>query len=212
MALYWSYDEPPDRDRNLSTFKAIDFNWRLRFENWCGISGVHTGPYVAMDFVLGRMRRRVGELTELVTRFSERAAACPEFCYGLCDIGDYRDTSLGEYYSGTTLRRVVPERAIALHRWLQAGPERVNMARGVFWANLLGPKMVEKLGGAEQFERDYSNYDRGMSRGIVRRLPSGSLLVYICEYCNRFMYPYSYEYEERAAWLYRRLMEVGLMC
>lgn len=209
---YWSYDEPEDRERNVETFAAIDFTWRLRFEDWCSIDGIRTGPYLAMDFVLGRMRRKVGELTELVTRFSECVSSCPELCSGLCDIGDYCEISLGDYYSGKTLRRTMPQRRIALHRWLQAGSERANMARGVYWANLFGRKMVERLGGAERFEKEYSKYDRGMSRGIVHRVSGGALLVYLCEYCNRFMYPYSPEYEERAAWLYRRLADVGLMC
>lgn len=212
MSSYWSYDEPADRERHSGTFKAIDFTWRLRFEDWCAMSGVRTGPYMAMDFVLDRMRGRVGDLTEVVTQFSDHVASCSEFCSGCCDIADYHEISLGDYYSGKRIRWIIPQRAIALQRWLDVGSERVNMARGVFWANLFGPKMVEKLGGAEQFEREYSKFDRGMSRGIVHPLPSGSLLVYISEYCNRFMYPYSYEYEERAAWLYRRLAEVGLMC
>ena len=190
--------------------------WTLDFDADSIVEGRHVKPYLRMDFNLDRLDQRQEEgLPDAVRRFAEASAATGLLCSGFGDAADVSETACGVHYSGSGVGWVRFQRQLRRLLWVRAGEDRHHKARGVFWANLFGPAMLKKMGGAEKFVREYKALEDRRDHELSTIYPDGSVLVLLSSHVKDMRYPYVALLPstlERAAWLYERLSHAGLMC
>lgn len=213
---YHLYNEPVDANR-LEKYGVIEFDVRLQYRSY-PVYDVLLPCYLRLDFVISRMdAEQHKRVVQVAIEFARQVASYKEFCSGLFDVADFYETSYGDEYSSIGIGWVLPQRVFNRYRWIMAGEERKHLARGVFWGNLLGPRMVEKLGDIEQLMNVLGEFRRGGVTDLFHRLPNGSLLILLSSDMRPFIPPYiggggaSMVHARIAATLHRVLMERGLL-
>jgi hypothetical protein len=195
-------------------FKGIyETLWDLTFEREQVWVGLKHGPVLRLGINLEQISPELlPRLTQVAIDFSALVAGFNSFTYGLCDVGDYRDTVLGMMYGGawhasanfrSQLRRMV---------WTRAGDDRIHQARDVFWGNILGTQILKKLGGTAWLER-YKKVSPAEEQ-LVHPFAHGTLIL-ISGHVKHVRYgPASPSLPtlERASYLYKELAKARLLC
>lgn len=179
-------------------------------------NGQHVGPFLRVSINLARVDEAKQEaLSDAARRLAAIVDSTGVFCSGLCDISPVLETCLGKYYTGTNVSWLSFQRQASRLVWVRAGEGRRYKARGIFWGNLFGPSIVERLGGADAFGEEYERLEDRRDYDLISRQRDGSLLVTLCKSVGDFRFPFRKLMPptlERAAWLYERLCEAKLMC
>ncbi|HRX83840.1 MAG TPA: hypothetical protein P5572_02340 [Phycisphaerae bacterium] len=205
-----AYAPAPRARRFPGYYEAM---WDITFEPNQVYLGLEHGPVLRVGISLEQIKPDVvARLAEVAVEFAALVAECDTFTCGFCDVGDYRDTVLGRMYGGawqasanfrSQLRRMV---------WTRAGDERLHLARDVFWGNIFGTRMLEKLGGAEWLQR-YEAIGPGDER-LVYPFAHGTLLL-IADHVKHVRYgpasPSMWTLQ-RASYLYAELARARLLC
>jgi hypothetical protein len=177
-------------------------------------SGQPLGPTVRLDINLCRLETTPDALRDTVLRFFRFLVDTGLLSYGFCDIASVAETDMGRYYSGTTTHSVTMPRHFLRTLWIKAGAQRWHMAQWVFWANVFGPTMAQRLGGAGQLIRDYRANEDGLDHDLGHVVNGDCALAYLCRDAKVFRYPHGAPLEgtmNRATWLWSRLREAGLL-
>jgi hypothetical protein len=148
----------------------------------------------------------------LVKEFGELLSKTGVFAFGHGDICDISQTMMGRHFGEASNRVCDFQRQLRRWLWIRTGADRVRKVRGVYWANLFGPEMMERLGG-QQFIVEYGRL-RATAGELCTKYPDGSVLALITEKVEPMMAPQSSLDEailNRAAWLHERLAGCGLM-
>ena len=93
--------------------------------------------------------------------------------YGFIDIARPEETFAGCAYTSPWYRRLPLHRYMEHARWIASAAEKRDEARSVFWGNYFGPRLLEKLGGREQFLEEWRE---------ATRLVDGSATALIWEF------------------------------
>jgi hypothetical protein len=111
-------------------------------------------------------------IIDLLKRTLETADRhCPY--YGLVDLARPEDAHAGFVYSSTWELTASTSRWVENMNWLYSGCHKRDRVRGIYWGNYFGERILNRLGGREQFVAAY----RAKSR-----MADGSLDAHIWEF------------------------------
>jgi hypothetical protein len=75
--------------------------------------------------------------------------------YGLIDLAPSEDCYAGMCYVSTWVQRLPLHRWMEQGNWVYAASKKGDRARGIYWGNYFGPRILQRLGGREHFVRRY---------------------------------------------------------
>lgn len=108
-------------------------------------------------------------------------------------------------------------RYVNLFAWQDAGRARLHLARGVYWGNLLGPEICAKIGDGVSFAKEFEAYCRsGVYHPQSATLDNNNRLLLLLSDDPMDMVEVDGQDAKEwtvgvAAWLQRRLREVGAL-
>jgi hypothetical protein len=143
-------------------FNAIlDSDFNIGYDSYGVWRGHRTCPELILS-ISGELFQHIGSSTFLaLAKESLRIADshCPH--YGLVDVAGPRDAYAGTVY-GTTWPATAPiHRWIEQHGWVFSGSKLGDRARGLYWGNYFGPKILGRLGGRKSFLEEYRHRTTG---------------------------------------------------
>jgi hypothetical protein len=165
-------------------------SWGLGCHHDAVKDSINMGSYLLLTVhVGGLVRQQLRRLRAVVTRFIADAATCGPLWYGLVDVSDLAETAAGAFYGGATVGYVTFDRQLREKVWLRKLAAGERLAQGVFWGNVLGPDMLERLA-------DAGLLDRLKQRFMNRResewtdLHGGASLFYLSNNIENFIYQF----------------------
>lgn len=206
----------------VSREQKLDFLWSVHYDSAGIASGTPQSTFLNVTF--GASFLNESQRTRLDMNIDTLLKTCvlngKAFC-GLVDVGDRYDTGFGRHYSTSGQGWLRFSRKIEKHLWSKAGTKQIEKVRGVFWGNLLGPAMVERLGGPEGlvdgFARSIGDYEPHFLQQdeLTAVLPDGSVFLKVSPKVSSMYQPSGIgitdDMVQRAAWLYQRLAEARLL-
>ncbi len=206
----------PRNSRRFVDYGFVECYWVIEYDSDPVSHGEHMGPCLRIDINLDRLGVvRESKIWNTVERLATIASLQEEFTNGFCDVADVYDTAMGVHYSATSIGSVRFQRQLEREIWAQSGDDRCHKFRGIFWGNLLGPRTVERLGGAKRLAKELPRGPVEDVSGLVRELPGGSVLFMLCKDIQEMRFPVQGLMPttlERGAWLFEELLKVGLVC
>lgn len=194
----------------------MDFNFKLDYDLSPVDRGIRVGPHLVASLCLSSLSDEQAEtLSNASARFAQLAVALAKAHSVLVDIGDIPETARGTIYLSRWPAYARFQRQVSRLVWVRAGEQRRNMARGVFWGNLLTTPMLAKLGGAENLISEYRKLEDPRDHDLCTILSDGSVWLTLShsikDVCHQSpgMTP---NLLERAAWLWERLAQARLIC
>lgn len=215
LAWFGMSCDPPNPDR-YEEFGFHESLWSFKFEAEPVAWGVSSGPSLQMGFGLEHLSEPQCERIPAIAReFARIASMVGRVTFGLCDVADVREIARGETYSTMSVGWLNFQRQLNQRLWFRAGRARAHKSRGVFWGNLMGASVVQRLGGANKLAEEYLALEGKRSEELCTIYPDGSIFITLCEHIGEFRHPYHRLMPwtlNRAAWLYERLAAAGLLC
>jgi hypothetical protein len=95
--------------------------------------------------------------------------------YGLIDLATPDDALAGWVYGSVNFMQTPIHRRVELANWVYSASKRGDRARGIYWGNYFGPKILAKLGGREEFLKRYREQTT---------LKDGTPIAHIWEFAN----------------------------
>jgi hypothetical protein len=164
--------------------------WGLGYEHNVIKDSISMGCVFLLTIHVGRLARgKLRRLRGAVTAFIAEAAMCGPIWYGLVDVADLAEIAAGGFYSAVTVGYVTFDRQLREKVWLRKLAAGERLAQGVFWGNVLGPDMLERLA-------DAGLLDRLKQRFMNRResewtdLHGGASLFYLSNNIENFIYQF----------------------
>lgn len=194
--------------------KAIEFLVHLTYNDYTVCCGFNFGPSVLVGFGLSYMSERaIGELDSCIIDWFAECAQMLNARYGIIDIADSMETGVGQWLGATDQLYASFQRRLMRRMWAREVGEAPK-GIGVFWANLFGPEMVERLGGLPQMNEELQRLSDARNPQPLRECPHGTAIVLLSGSITDFMYPrigITWAEFDRAEWLHRRLAHAGLL-
>jgi hypothetical protein len=84
----------------------------------------------------------------------------------------------------------------------------------VFWGQFLSVPLVKRLGPVDQFIAEYRKLEDPVDHDLIKLFSNGSLLIWLSRSAEDFRVSNSRlcpPHFERAAWLYERFEQAGLL-
>jgi hypothetical protein len=153
-----------------------DSDVNFMFDSDAICDGVEAPPMLALS-VSGQVIERIGrtDVIHILRRFCDVADAFSPIC-GLVDVARPKDACAGMVYGAEFMANAPLARWIEHLSWLHSGARKRDRLRGLYWGNYLGPSVLERLGGREQFvetfEKNARDYD-GTPNAHCWQLPKG---------------------------------------
>lgn len=178
--------------------------------------GVKVEKYLVVSICLTWLEEHIAtKLSRMCVSFANSSVTLANACSVLVDVGDIPETARGTIYVSRWPAYARFQRQVSRLVWVRAGEQRRNMARGVFWGNLLTTPMLAKLGGAENLISEYRKLEDPRDHDLCTILSDGSVWLTLShsikDVCHQSpgMTP---NLLERAAWLWERLAQARLIC
>ena len=168
--------------RNVARGTIQDCDFYLTYKDPSRWEGVDIRP----DFTLalsGQWLERIGVevfLEKLKEHFELADAHCPP--YGLIDVATPDDTWAGMVYGSFWMLQSPLHRWVEQGNWVFAGSKKGDRVGGIYWGNYLGPKILNRLGGRENFVTRYREKARlkdGTPNALVWEFTNG-VFVSLC--------------------------------
>lgn len=161
--------------RNVARDNLRDCDFYFTHKDPSRWNGVDTRPEFNLA-ISGQWFERLGvevTLGRIKEHFEIADAHCPP--YGLIDLATGDDAFAGLVYSSLWKLRAPLHRWVEQSNWVYAASKKGDRARGIYWGNYFGPKILNRLGGREHFVRRYREQ---------ATLADGSVGAHIWEFPN----------------------------
>lgn len=192
--------------------KRVEFLVQLNYAADTICCGSSAGPSVLLVFGLSYMSEdAVGRLSALIVDQFTECARLVNAKYGIIDVADSMETGIGRWLGASDQLYASFHRRLLRRLWAEEVGRKPKVL-GVFWGNLFGPEMIERLGGLAQLRA--ALHESSGSSYPIRECPNGGAIVLLSERVTDFMYPrlgITWREFDRAAWLHRRLAMAGLL-
>lgn len=108
-------------------------------------------------------------------------AICSAFnpFYGFIDVGLIHDAHAGAAYSSIPNVGVSIQQKVQMNEWVYNGALGRDKARSIYWGNYFGPKILNRLGGAEAFKRRFAKATQLLDGGSSGMLHEYGDSVYV---------------------------------
>lgn len=203
-------------DDSKSPGTRMDFNFVLDYDLRPVDRGIQVGSHLVASLCLSSLSDEQAEtLSNASVQFAQLAVDLARAHSVLVDVGDIPETARGTIYLSRWPAYARFQRQVSRLVWVRAGEQRRNMARGVFWGNLLTTPMLAKLGGADGLIAEYRKLEDPRDHDLCTVLSDGSVWLTLShslkDVCHQSpgMTP---NLLERAAWLWERLAQARLIC
>jgi hypothetical protein len=136
--------------------------------------------------------------------------------YGLVDLARSDDGFAGMAYVSTWMQRLPLHRWVEQGNWVYGASKRGDRVRSIYWGNYLGPKILTRLGGRDNFIRRYREQARmkdGTPSAHIWEFTNG-VFVSLCLNplgCRPGM-PLDYSAVFNLQWLHKELGGKGALC
>src|SRR5574337_1247231 len=152
--------------------------WRMYYHPSGAHAGFRSPPTLVMGVYLNLLTvAKLKSLGQMANRFMECLVSTECCNYALLDVGNSWNMAYGDLYAWGGQSWVPFDRKIIKLAWYQSGHIMNDKVLGVFWANLLSPSMVQKLGGADLLIDEYHALDSPMDKNLGTLYPDGSVLL-----------------------------------
>lgn len=161
--------------RNVARDTIRDCDFYFTHSGSSRWEGIDTRPEFNLA-VSGQWFERLGSavaLGKIKEHFEVADRHCPP--YGLIDLATGDDAFAGLLYSSLWILRAPMHRWLEQGNWVYAASKKGDRARGIYWGNYFGPKILDRLGGRDDFVRRYREQ---------ATLPDGSVGAHIWEFPN----------------------------
>jgi|GEM_PF-1447905 len=140
---------------NLSRGPIQDCDFYFTHKDQSRWEGVDTRPEFTLA-LSGQWVEQLGVdiiLSKLREHFAVADAHCPP--YGLVDLATPEDAWAGMVYGSLWMMQSPLLRWFEQGQWVYTASKLGDRARGIYWGNYLGPKILARLGGREAFVSRY---------------------------------------------------------
>lgn len=141
--------------RNVARDTIRDCDFYFGHKDPSRWDGIDTRPEFNLA-ISGQWFERLGvelALGKFKEHFEIADTHCPP--YGLIDIATGDDAFAGLLYGSLWIQRAPMHRWLEQGDWVFAASKKGDRARGVYWGNYFGPKILNRLGGRDDFVRRY---------------------------------------------------------
>lgn len=141
--------------RNVARDTVRDCDFYFTHKDPSRWDGKDTRPEFNLA-VSGQWFERLGvevALGKIKEHFEIADTHCPP--YGLIDLATGDDAFAGLLYSSLWIQRAPMHRWLEQGNWVYAASKKGDRARGIYWGNYFGPKILNRLGGRDDFVRRY---------------------------------------------------------
>lgn len=146
--------------KNLRRDAIRDCDFYFTHEDAARWEGLNTQPEFSLA-VSGQWFERVG-----ADAFLEKAKEHFELAdahgapYGLIDVASPEDAWAGMVYGSFWMQAAPLHRWIEQGNWVYSAAKKGDRARRIYWGNYFGARVLERLGGREDFVRRYRAHAR----------------------------------------------------
>lgn len=194
----------------------MEFLFKIEYDTHPIDRGIAVEKHLVATICLSWMTdSQAASLSRMGANFAEAAMTLASACSVLVDVGDIAETARGTIYLSRWPAYARFQRQLSRLVWVRAGEKRRDLARGVFWGNLLTKPMLDRLGGADGFVAEYRKLEDPRDHDLCTLLPNGSVWLTLSssikDVCHQSpgMTPWLLD---RGAWLYERLARARLLC
>jgi len=136
--------------------------------------------------------------------------------YGLIDLAPSEDCFAGMAYVSTWMQRLPLHRWVEQGNWVYAASRKGDRARGIYWGNYFGPKILTRLGGRENFIRRYREQTKSADQAPNAHIWEFTNGVFVSLCLNPMGckpgVPLDYSAMFNLQWLQRELGAKGVLC
>lgn len=176
--------------------------------------GVKLESVARVSLCLDRLdEKQLLTLSSRIAAFVRALSDILNWYYGLVDVAMEAENAGGNCFGGMTPSWIQPQRLMNKQLWARAGDTRKRVARDVYWGNLLGPDLLDALGGAQRLADDY----RSTLRCLPEQAPhclvldNGGLFLSLTRDPTSFRRNHPGVFVERGVWLHQRLREANAL-
>jgi hypothetical protein len=199
---------------HVATPKTIEFLAQLECNHDTVCWGHSFGPSVLVVLGLSYLgKNSLEQLDSCLVDWFVECAQLTDARYGVIDIADGMESGIGRWLGGSDQQYASFQRRLVRQMWAKEAGSAPK-ALGAYWANWLGPEMLERMGGLQQLTRETKQFADARNPQPLRVFPGGSTVFLLSSKITDFMYPrtgITWAEFDRAEWLYRRLARAGLL-